>query len=143
MAACGLDFGTSNTALALVGDDGVRALPVDVGHDPEENIPTLLFFSDDHRQFYGSEAVAEYLDRAMAGRFIQSVKRHLPSKTFTHTFVNGQARDLSDLIAGFLEHLRFIANREASEEVTKVLMGRPAVFHVDPAKDKLAQDRLE
>ena len=143
MPACGLDFGTSNTALALVAEDRVRALPIDLGHDPPENIPTLLFFAEDHRQFYGTEAVTEYLDRAMAGRFIQSIKRHLPSKAFTHTFVNGRSMDLADLVAGFLEHLRFLANREAGAEVRRVLMGRPAVFHRDPVRDRLAQDRLE
>ena len=143
MAACGLDFGTSNTALALVDGDRVRALPVDLGHEPVENIPTLLFFSEDRRQFYGSAAVDEYLDRAMAGRFIQSIKRHLPSKAFTHTFVNGQAMDLADLVAGFLEHLRFVACKAADRDVRRVLLGRPAVFHTDPARDRLAQDRLE
>jgi hypothetical chaperone protein len=141
--ACGLDFGTSNTALALVEAGGVRALPVDPGHEPPENIPTLLFFSEDHRRFYGSRAVDEYLERAMAGRFVQSVKRHLPSKAFTTTFINGQSLDLSDLIAGFLESLKLQADREAGEPVTKVLMGRPAVFHADPERDRLAQDRLE
>ncbi|MCP4804864.1 MAG: Hsp70 family protein [Proteobacteria bacterium] len=143
MAACGLDFGTSNTALALVQGGASRPLVLDPGHSPPENIPTLLFFSEDHRQFYGSQAVDEYLERAMAGRFVQSIKRHLPSRAFTHTFVNGRAMDLSDLIAGFLEHLRLVAEAEAGEPVTRALMGRPAVFHEDASRDKLAQDRLE
>ena len=109
MLACGLDFGTSNTALALLTDQGVAPLVLDLDHSPPENMPTLLFFSEDHRQFYGTRAVREYLDCEMAGRFIQSIKRHLPSKAFTTTFLQGRSMDLSEIIAGFLEALRVSA----------------------------------
>jgi len=143
MLACGLDFGTSNSGLALLKDGEALPLVLDAAHRPPQNLPTLLFFSPDRRQFYGTEAVAEYLDREMDGRFIQSIKRHLPSKAFTTTYVHGRSMDLSELIAGFLEHLRFVAAKQTGQPVTRVLMGRPAVFHVDPERDRLAERRLE
>ncbi len=143
MLACGLDFGTSNTALALLTDEGAVPLVLDPLHSPPENMPTLLFFSDEHRQYYGTRAVQEYLDCEMAGRFIQSIKRHLPSKAFTTTFLQGRSMDLSELIAGFLEALRFAAEKQTGARVTKVVMGRPAVFHKDPERDRLAERRLE
>ena len=143
MLACGLDFGTSNTALALLTEQGATPLVVDLENNPPENIPTLLFFSPDHRQFYGTAAVREHVDSQMDGRFLQSIKRHLPSKAFTTTFLHGRSMDLSELIAGFLEHLRFLAEKQTGQPVRRVVMGRPAVFHTDPDRDRLAERRLE
>lgn len=143
MHACGLDFGTSNTTLSLAGPDGVRALLLEPGHHPPQTRPTLLYFGNDKREYHGTPAIDAYVAQEMDGRLVQSIKRYLPSKTFTTTFVHGRAMDLSELIAGFLESLRVQASEEAGEEVEAVLMGRPAVFHDDPERDALAERRLE
>lgn len=142
MLACGLDFGTSNSSLTLVQDGVATPLVLEAAHHPPQTMPTLLYFSDEHRRFYGNNAIAEYLEQDMAGRFVQAVKRHLPSATFTQTFIQGQAMGLPELIAGFLEHLKTAAERHAGQPVERVVLGRPAVFHVDPARDRLAQERL-
>ncbi|MCB9758651.1 MAG: Hsp70 family protein [Alphaproteobacteria bacterium] len=142
-ACCGLDFGTSNTALALVREGRSVPLVLDPRHRPPETIPTLLYFSPDHLRAYGTEAVDAYLERAMAGRFIQSIKRYLPSKTFDYTMINGRTYDLSELIAGFLEHLKWLAERATGAPVERVLLGRPARFDPDPDRDRLAERRLE
>lgn len=143
MLACGLDFGTSNTTLSLAGPDGVRSLVLEEDFAPPQTLPTLLYFGNDRRQYYGTQAVHAYLEQEMDGRFLQAIKRHLPSKAFTQTFIHGRAMDLSDLIAGFLEGLKDRAEAEAGGPVDAVLMGRPAVFHHNPERDALAQRRLE
>ena len=75
-------------------------LEVDRHHRPPMTIPTVTWFSPEMRRHYGSAAVHEYLESDLAGRFIQSVKRHLPRRAFSHTLVGGQPMDLSELIAG-------------------------------------------
>ncbi|MFT5587829.1 MAG: putative chaperone protein [Cognaticolwellia sp.] len=143
MRACGLDFGTSNTTLSLWGPAGVQSLELEADFPPPQTLPTLLYFGNDRRQYYGTRAVHAYLEQEMDGRFLQAIKRHLPSKAFTQTFIHGRAMDLSDLIAGFLEGLKDRAEAAAGEPVNAVMMGRPAVFHTNPERDALAQSRLE
>ncbi len=143
MLACGLDFGTSNTTLSLAGPEGVRSLVLEEDFPPPQTFPTLLYFGNDKRQYYGTRAVHAYLEQEMDGRFLQAIKRHLPSKAFTQTFIHGRAMDLSDLIAGFLEGLKDRAEAAAGAPVDAVVMGRPAVFHHNPERDALAERRLE
>ena len=143
MVACGIDFGTSNTAVSLWRDGEVRPVAVDVLAALADTIPTLLFFPPDGTPYFGSAAVREYLSRDMAGRLIQSIKRYLPSKGFSGTVVGGRTRPIEELVGGFLAHVKRAVDAEAGEPVTRVLMGRPAVFDTEAARDRLAQDRLE
>ncbi len=140
---CGIDFGTSNSTLTLADATGVRPVIVDPANRLPQAIPTLLFFDDDGLSTYGSSAIADYVESGHCGRLLQSIKRHLPSAGFTGTTIAGRFREVEDLVAGFLEHLKFLAERDAGTEITRVVLGRPAVFHKDPVRDRMAQDRLE
>lgn len=141
--AAGIDFGTSNTAVTLWQDGRVRPVPVDLASVIADTIPTLLFFPPRGEPVFGSTAVTDYLATDMAGRLIQSIKRYLPSDTFQGTMLGGKLRSLEDLIGGFLLVCKRALDEAAGQPVERVLMGRPAVFHVDPARDALAQGRLE
>jgi hypothetical chaperone protein len=139
-AACGVDFGTSNSAVALPGG---RVLPI----DPEASEPRLfrsvLFFPEEERTlFAGAEAIARYLEDN-AGRFIQSVKTWLPSTSFHATQIRNAPYTLEDLIALLLRRIRVLAEQAARSELRSVVLGRPAVFSLDPVVDALAQGRLE
>ena len=57
MRACGLDFGTSNTTLSLWGPEGVQSLELEEDFPPPQTLPTLLYFGNDRRQYYGTRAV--------------------------------------------------------------------------------------
>lgn len=140
---CGIDFGTSNSTVTLADADGVRPVIVDPGNRLPEAIPTILFFDDDGLSTYGTQGIADYVEGGHFGRLMQSIKRHLPTPGFTGTTIAGRYREVEDLVAGFLEHLKFLAEKEAGCEITQVVLGRPAVFHVEAARDQLAQDRLE
>lgn len=140
--AVGIDFGTSNTSVTLWEEGVVRAVPVDLASAIADTIPTLMFFPPDGAPTYGSQAVSEYLGQDMAGRLIQAIKRYLPSDTFQGTELGGKLRSLEELVGGFLIRCRAAAEAAAGQPVTRVLMGRPAVFHADPVRDELAQDRL-
>lgn len=141
--ACGIDFGTSNTAVSLWEDGQVRPVTVDLGASIPWTIPTLLFFPPSGAPSYGAAAIQDYVGHDMAGRLIQAIKRYLPSETFAGTTVGGRTRSLEELVSGFLLRCKEAVEREAGEPVTRVLLGRPAVFHTDPKRDALAQRRLE
>jgi hypothetical chaperone protein len=140
---CGIDFGTSNSTLTLADAHGVHPVVVDPVNRLPQAIPTIFFFDEDGLSSYGSQAVSDYLDADHSGRLLQSIKRHLPSSGFSGTLIAERFRSVEDLIAGFLEHLRFLAEKAAGEPVTRVVLGRPAVFHPNAKQDQLAQDRLE
>jgi hypothetical chaperone protein len=139
MTACGLDFGTSNSALALPSGE-VLAL------DPTAELKTLfrsvLFFPEEEAgSFVAQEAISQYLQEG-AGRFIQSVKSWLPSKAFHATQIRHRPFKLEDLVALLLRALRTRAEAQLGSKVTHVVLGRPAVFSPDPQLDALAQERL-
>lgn len=141
--ACGIDFGTSNTAVSLWRDGELRPVAVDPASHIDHTIPTLMFFPPAGAPSHGAAAIAEYLGHDMAGRLIQAIKRYLPSETFSGTVVGGRTRTIEELVAGFLLRCKEAVDAAAGEPVRRVLLGRPAVFHVDPARDRLAQGRLE
>ena len=75
---CGLDFGTSNSTLALApaGNDAPRLLPLEAGRP---TIPSVIFFDfDEDRELYGRAAIAEYIS-GTDGRMMRSLKSILGS----------------------------------------------------------------
>lgn len=139
MAVCGLDFGTSNTAVALSTGEVLKI-------DPSAMQPGLsrsvLFYPEDTAEVLtGGEAIERYLEDN-AGRFIQSMKTWLPSSTFTRTQIRGRTLLLEELIAVFLRSIRKQASTALGIELEGVVMGRPARFSADPKTDAFAEERL-
>lgn len=141
-AACAIDFGTSNTTVALVRDGRVTQLAIDPTNRDPSLMPTLMYFLPGEAPVYGTRAIAAYLENEREGRLIQSIKRYLPSGTFEGTAVGRSLLSLESLIGGFLKHLKRIVDDAAGEPVTRVLMGRPARFHAQDQYDALAEGRL-
>jgi hypothetical chaperone protein len=56
----GLDFGTSNSGVALYDRTGVRLLPVDPKNVLPEVIKTVLYVTREYRTMIGQEAVEAY-----------------------------------------------------------------------------------
>ncbi|NPC49876.1 Hsp70 family protein [Corallococcus sp. AB030] len=139
MRACGLDFGTSNTALAL--PDGT-VLPLQP-HTPEPRLfRSVLFFAEEEREvFTGADAIQRYLEDNN-GRFIQSVKSFLHSSSFRATQVKGRTYTIEDLVAILLRRVREAAGAHLGEPPDAVVLGRPAVFTPDADADALAEKRL-
>lgn len=140
MNVCGLDFGTSNSAVALPTGE---VLPIDPAALQPRLFRSVLFFPEETREvFAGHEAISQYLDDN-AGRFIQSVKTWLPSTSFESTQIRGAVLKLEDLIAIVLRRIREEASRRVGAAIDGVLLGRPARFSADPEIDAMAQARLE
>jgi hypothetical chaperone protein len=139
MAACGLDFGTSNSAVALPSGE---VLLVDPGALNPHLFRTVLFFPDESRETLAGHAAIERYQEDNAGRFIQSMKTWLPASSFTRTQLRSQTLTLEELIAIFLRQLRAVASKAAGESLDTVVLGRPARFSATPATDAFAEARL-
>lgn len=139
MAVCGLDFGTSNSAVALPSGEVLR---IDPGALNPALFRTVLFFPEDTAEVLaGQEAIARY-EEDNAGRFIQSMKTWLPASSFTRTQLRNRTLSLEELIAVFLRRVRTVASDVFGSELDAVVLGRPARFSPDPKQDAFAEDRL-
>jgi hypothetical chaperone protein len=138
----GIDFGTSNSAVTI-WNTTTRTLVRDpriAGVDA-----SFLYFPHTTRRVapvIGNAAKLRYVEDEMRGRFFQAIKTILPNATFTDTVVNNQTYLIEDLIALFLRNLKTRADTVTGQDVKRVILGRPAVFSVDPQADQLAEQRL-
>ena len=138
MATCGLDFGTSNSAVAL--PDG-RVMAIDHGAEPRL-FRSVLFFPEGTRDHFGGQsAIDEYLSGS-EGRFIQSIKSWLPSQSFHATQIRNRSYRLEELVALLLRTLRERAEKAHGQSFDGVTLGRPAVFSEEADADALAETRL-
>jgi hypothetical chaperone protein len=65
---------------------------------------SVLFFDEESGTSIGQEAIDQYIGYgASYGRFMQSIKSFLPSRSFTETYVFGWRYELEDLIALILK----------------------------------------
>lgn len=139
MLVCGLDFGTSNTAVALPTGEVLR---IDAEAPSPRLFRSVLFFPEDSKETLAGHAAIERYQEDNAGRFIQSMKTWLPATTFTRTQLRGRTLSLEELIAVFLRRVRALASESAGEDVSAVVLGRPARFSADPTVDTFAEERL-
>jgi hypothetical chaperone protein len=140
--SCGIDFGTSNSAVAA-GTDGDFAL-VDLEHG-EPTIPSAIFFDvEKNRVSFGRDAIRNYVE-GTEGRLMRALKSILGSPLIEETtYVEGHEVSYKDVIAAFLRHLKTVAESDLNEELRHVVLGRPVFFvDDDPKQDLAAQKTLE
>ncbi len=145
-----IDFGTSNSAVALpADDDGVRLVQLEPGYP---TMPTAVFYRADTpaQQFeadclYGRAAVAAYVE-GTDGRLMRSMKSILGSSLLDQSTDIGAGRAVRyrDVVTGYLRHLKQRAEAEAGHAMNQAVLGRP-VFFVDdePERDAQAQAALQ
>ena len=138
----GIDFGTSNSAAAMIGPDGQMHTIVLDGARAE--MPTALFFaSETHTVLYGSDAMQAYLN-GTEGRLLRSLKSLLGSRLMDeYTAVNGQSMRFFDIVVLFFKELKRRCEAQVGQPLTRAMLGRPVHFVDDDAdRDALAQDTL-
>ena len=138
---CAIDFGTSNSAVAVPSVDGVRLVPLE---GAETSLPTAVFYeADDATRSYGRAALAHYVD-GVDGRLMRSIKSILGSDLMDEAtdVGGGHAVRYVDVVIAYLRHLR--ARTAADGEAPRrVVLGRPVFFDDDdPERDRRAQDTL-
>jgi len=138
----GIDFGTSNSAAALIGVDGqMHTIALD---GARSEMPTALFFaSETHTVLYGSEAMQAYLS-GTEGRLLRSLKSLLGSRLMDeYTAVNGQSIRFFDIVVLFFKELKRRCEAQVGQPLTRAMLGRPVHFVDDDAdRDVLAQETL-
>jgi len=126
---CGVDFGTSNSTVAL--PSGV-VLPIDPVAAEPRLFRSVLFYPEGTREvFAGTRAVDEYLVRS-EGRFLQSLKGWLASTSFHSTNIRNRAITLEDLCGTLLRRIKEQAEAAAGQSLERAVIGRPALFSDDP-----------
>jgi hypothetical chaperone protein len=153
----GLDFGTTNSAVAAVGPGPGDAVQLARFDNPVEagtlsTFRSLLYFDPevvDRRgrsvPFAGPHAIKQYLSRGGDGRLIQSLKSYLASKLFTQTSIGGTNYKLEALIALILNSLRADAEKTLGPLGNRAVVGRPVRFvgAETPEDEQLALTRLK
>lgn len=138
----GLDFGTTNSALAVSSDGHVEVVDIDEHNTAGKTLRSVIYFDEESNIFVGQEAIQNYIDNGAIGRFMQSIKSFLPSKQFKQTYINRKRYELDDLIAIILKRIKNKGEEYVGHAVDDVVMGRPVFFSEDAEKDILAENRL-
>ena len=145
---CAIDFGTSNSAIALPAGDGVQLVELEPG---QRTMPTAVFYAveglaafEEPQRHYGRAAVAAYVE-GIEGRLMRSMKSILGSTLAEQATDVGGGRSVRylDVVGGYLRHLKTLAERQAGCVLTRVVLGRPVFFVDDDAeRDAAAQAAL-
>ncbi|HSV68848.1 MAG TPA: Hsp70 family protein [Methylibium sp.] len=150
-AWCAIDFGTSNSAVAVACAEGSRLVALEAGLP---TMPTAVFYFAEHPPLppgapppcaFGRAAVAAYVD-GYDGRLMRSMKSILGSTLVEQStdVGGGHAVKYLDVITGYLRHLRHAAEAVAGGPIERAVLGRPVFFvDDDPARDAQAQASLE
>ncbi len=144
---CAIDFGTSNSAIAVPVDGAMRLVDLEPG---QRTMPTAVFYVADTpvheapRCEFGRAAIAAYVD-GIEGRLMRSMKSILGSTLVEQTTDVGGGRGVRylDVVATYLAHLKRCAETAAGGPITRAVIGRPVFFVDDDAeRDRAAEAAL-
>jgi hypothetical chaperone protein len=148
----GLDFGTTNSAVAFIeGSRPPHLATFATADGRRQTFPSVLYFEPrvpsvarQPPSLAGSAAIERYLESELKGRFIQSLKAYLPDRTFDSTTIGGQRYTLEKLIALIVRHMSDQLGFSSWPAPRRIILGRPVHFSHprDPALDAFAADRL-
>ena len=132
----GLDFGTTNSAIAVAEEgEEARLASFGDGRGTTTSFRSILYFPPRDKTSTvkaetkaGPEAISSYLEADSKGRLILSIKSYLGSRLFTSTQINGRYYTLEDLIAIILRRLRTTVMEQFGVSATNVVLGRPVRF---------------
>ena len=123
---CGLDFGTSNSTVAIVTGGTTRLVPLE---NDRTSVPSAIFYpAEGEPPLYGRAAVVAYTDRK-PGRLLRSLKSILGSDLIAErTAVGSTSRSFESILVGYVRYLKDRAESFAGSKITAVVMGRPVHF---------------
>jgi hypothetical chaperone protein len=134
--ALGIDFGTTNSAVALADGSG----PPRLAHfasptGPTDTFRSILYFEPkpvrgQESVFAGPQAVQHYRQALHKGRFLQSLKAYLGDAGFTGTNIGGRHRTLPQLIALIVQRLLRAAGESLGQLPVRAVVGRPVHYTV-------------
>ena len=128
--AYGIDFGTSNSSIAVAFDDGAEAGFV---NDRGETVmPSIVYVDATRNRLAGQDAVDNYIRLAAdssRARLMSSLKSFLSDRSFDHTDCAwGERFTMPDLVAIILRELKRVNDRRLGADVRRVVIGHPVLF---------------
>lgn len=145
-SALGLDFGTTNSVIALAG---AGELPEMVEFASPEGVSAvfrsaLCFWEDAGVQVEaGPWAIAEYLEYPEGSRFLQSFKSVAASTAFEHASVFDKRLRFEDLGRTFLTKLTAHAGGKLDHRPDRIVVGRPIEYAGSRPDPGLARQRYD
>lgn len=133
---CGIDFGTSNSTVAVVDAGSARLIPLE---GAQTTLPSAVFWHSDDPPEFGRAAIDAYV-RGDEGRLMRGLKSTLGSSLISEkTRVGNRTVSFRDIVGRYFSHLK--ARLDAVQPgTTTVVLGRPVHFvDGDPAGDAAAQ----
>src|SRR5882724_8608789 len=128
---CGLDFGTSNSTLALHANGRAFLCPLE---GEAVTLPSAVFYDfEDHSVRFGRGAVRTYIEGA-EGRLLRALKSVLGSTLIEETTLIQRKRVAMRAIIGmFIRHLKrtaevHLASIDRPGALDSVVLGRPVHF---------------
>jgi hypothetical chaperone protein len=133
--AIGIDFGTTNSSVALASGTSVELVRFPRRGGETESFRSVLYMERVRQaghmrigSWTGPGAIEHYLDAEKKGRLIQSLKSYLSSTNLTGTEILGRHFSFEDLIARILTDLRLNAERQFGFAIKSATVGRPVRF---------------
>jgi hypothetical chaperone protein len=142
--ALGLDFGTTNTVIAVADDsEHTHSVAYQSPAGTSDSMRTALSFLKD-RQLgagvlkveAGQAAIRTFIDNPGECRFLQSIKTFAASPLFQGTLVHARRFQFEDLMEVFLKRLEAYAGEGWPTDAKRLVAGRPVHFagaNPDPA----------
>ncbi|MDE8653131.1 Hsp70 family protein [Novosphingobium album (ex Liu et al. 2023)] len=148
----GIDFGTTNSVVALATGDGDARLVDFAAPDGTGSVfrSALCFWQDEARRGglaheAGPWAIAEFLDFPQGSRFLQSFKSMAANATFEHATVFEKRLRFEELGRIFLEHLLAHGGADMRARPERIVVGRPVRYvgaRPDPALARARYDAM-
>ncbi len=147
--ALGLDFGTTNTVMALAGADGTtQSVSFTSSAGETDSMRTALSFMKDAqlgaralKVEAGQAAIRQFIDNPGECRFLQSIKTFAASALFQGTIVHARRFQFDDLMEVFLRRLENYAGDGWPSEAKRIVTGRPVHFAGSNPDPQLAMTR--
>jgi hypothetical chaperone protein len=148
--ALGVDFGTTNSAVAVAdGSGSPRLAHFASPAGSADTFRSILYFDPkpvrgQESVFAGPQAIQHYRQAQHKGRFLQSLKAYLGDAGFTGTNIGGRHRTLPQLIALILQRLLRASEESLGPLPSRAIVGRPVHFTVARSEehDALAIARM-
>jgi hypothetical chaperone protein len=137
LPALGIDFGTTNSSMALInGNSEVQLASFPVRGGETSSFRSVLYLERTKKtsgiqrmhSWTGPDAIEHYLEADEKGRLIQSLKSYLTSRTLTGTEVFGRRYTLEELVSRMLSDLRKHAEQQFGVSIHYAMVGRPVRF---------------
>lgn len=139
--ACGLDFGTSNSAIGLMMEGRPTLATLENG---AALMPSAIFFDfEQNRPLFGAEAIDTYMMQ-VEGRLMRALKSILATPLVKEaTLLKTQRITFEAVIGLFVAEMKARAEAAAGKPIDAVVHGRPVHFvDGDDAADRFAEDTL-